>query len=75
MCILLLNLAVPLARADTLFGVDSLSNCQAVSALKLLPWTLDFATNSPLRSTLNTNVITGLGMRQVCTEAVHCVAL
>ena len=31
MCILLLNLAVPLARVDTLFGIDSLSNCQALS--------------------------------------------
>ena len=31
--------------------------------------------SSPLRSTLNTNVITGLGMCKVCTEAVHCVAL
>ena len=30
---------------------------------------------SPLRSTLNTNVITGLDMRKVCAEAVHCVAL
>ena len=29
----------------------------------------------PLRSTLNTNEITGLDMCQVCTEAVHCVAL
>ena len=29
----------------------------------------------PLRSTLNTNVITCLDMRKVCTEAVHCVAL
>ena len=53
MCILLLNLAVPLPRVDTLFGIDSLSNCQALStppvwALKLLPWTLDFATNCPL---------------------------
>ena len=28
-----------------------------------------------LRSTLNTNVITGLGICKVCTEAVHCVAL
>ena len=31
--------------------------------------------NSPLRSTWNTNIITGLGMCQLCTEAVHCVAL
>ena len=31
--------------------------------------------SSPLRSTLNTNVITGLDMCKVCTEAVHCVAL
>ena len=51
MCILLLNLAVPLARVDTLFG------------------------SSPLRSTLNTSYITGLDMCQVCTEAVHSVAL
>ena len=29
--------------------------------------------SSPLRSTLNTNVITGLDMCKVCTEAVHCV--
>ena len=29
---------------------------------------------SPLRSTLNTSYI-GLDMCQVCTEAVHCVAL
>ena len=29
----------------------------------------------PLRSTLNTNVVTGLDMCKVCTEAVHCVAL
>ena len=31
--------------------------------------------SSPVRSTLNTNVITGLRMCQVCTEAVHCVSL
>ena len=31
--------------------------------------------SSPLRSTLNTNVITGLDMCKVCTEAVHSVAL
>ena len=31
--------------------------------------------SSPFRSTLNTNVITGLDMCQVCTEAVHSVAL
>ena len=31
--------------------------------------------SSPLHSTLNTNVITGLDMCQLCTEAVHCVAL
>ena len=31
--------------------------------------------SSPLRTTLNTNVITGLDMCEVCTEAVHCVAL
>ena len=31
--------------------------------------------SSPLRSTLNTGYITGLGMCAVCTEAVHCVAL
>ena len=30
---------------------------------------------SPLRSTLNTSYITGLGMCKVCTEAVHCGAL
>ena len=30
--------------------------------------------SSPFRSTLNTNVITGLDMCQVCTEAVHFVA-
>ena len=30
--------------------------------------------SSPFRSTLNTNVITGLDMCQVCTEAVHSVA-
>ena len=30
---------------------------------------------SPLRSTLNTNVITGLDMCALCTEAVHSVAL
>ena len=52
MCILLLNLAVPLARVNTLLGIDCLSNCQALPtpsawALKLLPWTLDFATNCP----------------------------
>ena len=28
-----------------------------------------------LRSSLNTGYITGLGMCEVCTEAVHCVAL
>ena len=33
------------------------------------------AGSSPLRSILNTNVITCLDMRKVCTEAVHCVAL
>ena len=27
--------------------------------------------SSPFRSTMNTNVITALGMRKVCTEAVH----
>ena len=31
--------------------------------------------SSRLRSTWNTNVITGLDMFQVCTEAVECVAL
>ena len=31
--------------------------------------------SSRLRSTLNTNVITGLDMFQVCTEAVDCLAL
>ena len=31
--------------------------------------------SSPLRGTLNTGYITGLGMRELCTEAVHCVAL
>ena len=31
--------------------------------------------SSPLRSTLNTSYIIGLDMCQVCTEAVHCVAL
>ena len=31
--------------------------------------------SSPFRSTLNTNVITGLDMCKVCTEAVHSVAL
>ena len=31
--------------------------------------------SSPLRSTLNTDVITGLGMCKICTEAVHCVAV
>ena len=31
--------------------------------------------SSPLRSTLNTGYITGLGMCKVCTEAVHSVAL
>ncbi len=31
--------------------------------------------SSPFRSTLNTKFITGLDMCQVCTEAVHCVAL
>lgn len=30
---------------------------------------------SPLCSTWNTNVVTGLGICQVCTEAIHCVAL
>ena len=30
---------------------------------------------SPLRSTLNTGYISGLGMCEVCTEAVDCVAL
>ena len=30
---------------------------------------------SPFRSTLNTSYITGLVMCEVCTEAVHCVAL
>ena len=33
------------------------------------------AGSSPLRSILNTNVITCLDMRKVCTEAVHSVAL
>ena len=31
--------------------------------------------SSPFRSTLNTSYITGLGMCEVCTEAVHSVAL
>ena len=31
--------------------------------------------SSPFRSTLNTGYITGLGMCEVCTEAVHSVAL
>ena len=31
--------------------------------------------SSRLRSTLNTNVIAGLDMCKVCTEAVDCVAL
>ena len=31
--------------------------------------------SSPFHSTLNTNVITGLDMCQVCTEAVHSKAL
>ena len=31
--------------------------------------------SSPFRSTLNTKVITALGMCKVCTEAVHSVAL
>ena len=31
--------------------------------------------SSPFRSTLNTKVITALGMCKICTEAVHCVAL
>ena len=31
--------------------------------------------NSPLRSTLNTGYITALDMCEVCTEALHCVAL
>ena len=31
--------------------------------------------SSPFRSTMNTNVITALGMRKVCTEAVHSVAI
>ena len=31
--------------------------------------------SSPFRSTLNTNVITALGMCEVCSEAVHSVAL
>ena len=31
--------------------------------------------SSPFRSTLNTGDITGLGMCEVCTEAVDCVAL
>ena len=31
--------------------------------------------SSPFRSTMNTNVITALRMRKVCTEAVHSVAL
>ena len=31
--------------------------------------------SSPFRSTLNTGYITGLDMCQVCTEAVHSVAL
>ncbi len=31
--------------------------------------------SSPLRRTLNTNVITALGMCKACTEAVHCVAV
>ena len=31
--------------------------------------------SSPFRSTWNTNVITGLDMCEVCTEAVHSVAL
>ena len=30
--------------------------------------------SNPFRSTLNMNVITALGMRQVCTEAIHSVA-
>ena len=29
---------------------------------------------SPLHSTLNTSYIIGLGVCNVCTEAVHCVA-
>ena len=31
--------------------------------------------SSPIRSTLNTSYITGLGMWEVCIEAAHCVAL
>ena len=31
--------------------------------------------SSRLRSTVNTGYITGLGMREVCTEAVDCVVL
>ena len=31
--------------------------------------------SSRLRSSLNTGYITGLGMCEVCTEAVHCAAL
>ena len=31
--------------------------------------------SSPFRSTLNTSYITALGMCEVCTEAVHSVAL
>ena len=31
--------------------------------------------SSPFRSTLNTGYITALDMCEVCTEAVHCVAL
>ena len=30
--------------------------------------------SSPFRSTMNTNVITALGMCNVCTEAIHSVA-
>ena len=30
--------------------------------------------SSPFRSTMNTNVITALGMCKVCTEAIHSVA-
>ena len=56
---------------------------EAVLPVALWTWTLSqlwacvryMYRSSPFRSTMNTNVITALGMRKVCTEAVHSVAL
>ena len=48
-------------------------NTNYITALDMRMWSM--CRSSPFRSTLNTNYITALDMCEVCTEAVHCVAL